>query len=76
MRWLFVAMMSVAAMGCSGGEACDVDAATRCMDSNVETCSDGEWTVTVDCVTADQVCMQDDTMMEGEAHCMGASMAM
>jgi hypothetical protein len=66
---MLVAMLVVVA-GCSGGEACETADATRCMDDNVETCVSGEWTVTVDCVAAGQECMQDDTMMEGEAHCM------
>ncbi|MEZ4321787.1 MAG: hypothetical protein R3F61_30205 [Myxococcota bacterium] len=70
MRLVFLAFGLVLA-GCSGGgEACDVDAETRCMDDAAETCTNGEWTVTDDCAANGQMCHQDDAMAAGEAHCM------
>lgn len=68
MRWILFGLLGLFAVGC--GETCDVEGATRCADANVETCDDGRWIVSVDCVAAGQECMQDASMMEGEAHCM------
>lgn len=65
--WLALALLVA---GCDGGEACETEAETRCSEGDVETCSDGEWTVTVDCVTDGMTCMQQDGMADGEAHCM------
>ncbi|MCA9568149.1 MAG: hypothetical protein KC656_09915 [Myxococcales bacterium] len=69
MKKMFLALALVAA-GCDGGDPCTTEGETRCTDSNVQECVDGKWTVTIDCVAAGQECMQDETMMEGEAHCM------
>ncbi len=56
--------------GCDGAEACDADGATRCFENAAETCTAGAWTLDDDCDANGQTCMQDDAMMEGEAHCM------
>ena len=66
-----IALFSLSGLaGCDGAEACDADGATRCFDNAAETCSGGAWDVTDDCDANGQTCMQDDTMMAGEAHCM------
>ena len=57
--------------GCGeSAESCDVDAATRCFEEAAETCTDGAWTITDDCGANGMMCMQNDAMREGEAHCM------
>lgn len=56
----------------STGEACETDGATRCMENAAEVCTDGEWMVDDDCEANGEECMQDDSMMEGAAHCMPA----
>lgn len=72
MRTLVLALgLGLGLAGCDGGgEACDVDAATRCFEDAAETCTDGAWEITTDCAANGQTCMQNDAMMEGAAHCM------
>jgi hypothetical protein len=76
MRFLTVTtaalLLGLAGMaGCDGGgEACDDAGATRCFDGAAEECSGGAWEILDDCDANGQSCMQDDSMMAGEAHCM------